>query len=258
MKIMVREQTLIRGLGAPAKGMSFPLHLPLFKDLPCLLLPTIARYCPLFPTKKMSQSLVVSQNGRSSRGPGRGPRAAPGQPDCTAEQAHHETRNTAFHAALEPPLHRLPGFWVTRNETRNTAFSTRDTLFPRPFFETREHKLASTPDSPNISPRAEAKSVRGPSGQRASRWPRAGVLGRLVSNWSNQRPGQRFSRNTRHESRNTAINAALEQRPYLLPRVWGHESRDTRHETRPFVEPPQARPTGFSRDTKHETRIMSF
>ena len=84
--------------------------------------------------------------------------------------------------------YRLLRFWITKHESRL-------------FFETQEHKLASTPDSPHISPPGEAKSVRGPSGQRASRWPRAGVLDRLVSGLSHQRPGQRFSRD--HETRDT-------------------------------------------------------
>ena len=52
MRIMVREMSLIRGLGAPAKEMSFPHHLALFKDHLCLLLPTISRHFPPFPAKK--------------------------------------------------------------------------------------------------------------------------------------------------------------------------------------------------------------
>ena len=93
MKIMVREMSLIRGLGAPAKELSFPHLLALFKDHSCLLLPTIARHCPLLPAKKMSQALVASQYGRRSRGPGRVPRAAPRQPGCTVEQTNHEPRS---------------------------------------------------------------------------------------------------------------------------------------------------------------------
>ena len=93
MKIMVREMSLIRGLGAPPKEMSFRHHLALFKDLSCLLLPTIARHCPLLPAKKMSQARVASQYGRGSRGPGRVPRAALRQPGCTAEQTNHEPRS---------------------------------------------------------------------------------------------------------------------------------------------------------------------
>ena len=52
MKIMVREMSLIRGLGAPAKEMSVPHLLALVKDHSCLLLPTIARHCPRLPAKK--------------------------------------------------------------------------------------------------------------------------------------------------------------------------------------------------------------
>ena len=40
------------------------------------------------------------------------------------------------------------------------------------------------------------------------------------------------------------------------PRVWGFTN--TNHETRPFLEPPQAPPTSFSRITNHETRITAF
>ena len=90
MKIMVRDMSLIRGLGAPAKEMSFRHLLALFKDHSCLLLPTISRHCPLLPAKKMSQDVVASQYGRGSRGPGRVPRAAPRQPGCTVEPTNHE------------------------------------------------------------------------------------------------------------------------------------------------------------------------
>ena len=111
MKIMVREMSLIRGLGAPAKEMSFPHHLALFKDLSCPLLPTIARHCPLLPAKKMSQSLVASQYGRRSRGPGRVPRAAPRQPGCTVEQTNHESR--PFFACFDRRVVRHAG-WCPR------------------------------------------------------------------------------------------------------------------------------------------------
>ena len=102
MRIMVREMSLIRGQGAPAKEMSFRHHLALFKDLSCPLLPTIARHCPLLPAKKMSQSLVASQYGRRSRGPGRVPRAAPRQPGCTVEQTNHEPRSFLARGASRP------------------------------------------------------------------------------------------------------------------------------------------------------------
>ncbi len=92
MKIMVREMSLIRGLGAPAKEMSFRHHLALFKDHSCPPLPTIARHCPPLPAKKMLQARVASQYGRGSRGPGRVPRAAPRQPGCTVEPTNHGPR----------------------------------------------------------------------------------------------------------------------------------------------------------------------
>ncbi len=125
MKIMVREMSLIRGLGAPAKEMSLPHHLALFKDHSCLLLPTIARHCPRLPAKKMSQALVASQYGRGSRGPGRVPRAAPRQPGCTAEPTNHEPRSFLARGASRREFR---GF----HETRDTAFSTRITAFLKP------------------------------------------------------------------------------------------------------------------------------
>ena len=115
MRIMVREISLIRGLGAPAKEMSFRHHLALFKDLSCLLLPTISRHCPLLPAKKMSQALVASQYGRGSRGPGRVPRAAPRQPGCTVEQTNHEPRSFLARGASRREFRGL-------HESRNTAF----------------------------------------------------------------------------------------------------------------------------------------
>ena len=95
--------------------MSFRHHLALFKDLSCLLLPTIARHCPLLPAKKMSQAVVASQYGRGSRGPGRVPRAAPRQPGCTAEQTNHEPRSFLARGASRREFR---GF----HESRNTAF----------------------------------------------------------------------------------------------------------------------------------------
>ena len=118
MKIMVREMSLIRGLGAPAKEMSIPHHLALFKDHSCPLLPTIARHCPRLPAKKMSQALVASQYGRRSRGPGRVPRAAPRQPGCTVEQTNHEPRSFLARGASRREFR---GF----HESRITAFFLR-------------------------------------------------------------------------------------------------------------------------------------
>ena len=112
---MVREISLIRGLGAPAKEMSFRHHLALFKDLSCLLLPTIARHCPRLPAKKMSQALVASQYGRGSRGPGRVPRAAPRQPGCTVEQTNHEPRSFLARGASRREFRGL-------HESRNHGF----------------------------------------------------------------------------------------------------------------------------------------
>ena len=118
MKIMVREMSLIRGLGAPAKGMSFPHLLALFKDHSCLLLPTIARHCPLLPAKKMSQARVASQYGRGSRGPGRVPRAAPRQPGCTVEQTNHEPRSFLPRGASRREFRGLHESRVTKHESR--------------------------------------------------------------------------------------------------------------------------------------------
>ncbi len=115
---MVREMSLIRGLGAPAKEMSFPHLLALFKDHSCLLLPTIARHCPLLPTKKMSQALVASQYGRRSRGPGRVPRAAPRQPGCTVEQTNHEPRSFLARGASRREFRGFHESRVTKHESR--------------------------------------------------------------------------------------------------------------------------------------------
>ena len=120
MKIMVREMSLIRGLGAPAKEMSFRHLLALFKDHSCLLLPTISRHFPLFPAKKMSQAVVASQYGRRSRGPGRVPRAAPRQPGCTVtvEQTNHEPRSFLARGASRREFRGFRESRVTKHESR--------------------------------------------------------------------------------------------------------------------------------------------
>ena len=118
MKIMVREMSLIRGLGAPAKEMSFRHHLALFKDYSCLLLPTIAHDCPALPTKKMLQAVVASQYGRGSRGPGRVPRAAPRQPGCTVEHTNHEPRSFLARGASRREFRGFHESRVTRHESR--------------------------------------------------------------------------------------------------------------------------------------------
>ena len=82
----------------------------------------------------------------------------------------------------------------------------------------------------HVSPRGEAKCVRGPSGRGARRKPA-------------QVP--RFSRNTDHETRDTAFMFFTNHGFYasclgataVLPAwFWGHESRDTNHESRLFFE----------------------
>ncbi len=98
--------------------MSFPHHLALFKDHSCLLLPTIARHCPLLPAKKKSQALVASQYGRRSRGPGCVPRAAPRQPGCTVEPTNHEPRSFLARGASRCEFRGLHETRVTRHESR--------------------------------------------------------------------------------------------------------------------------------------------
>ena len=127
MKIMVREMSLIRGLGAPAKEMSFPHLLALFKDLTCLQLPTISRHFPLFPAKKMSQSLVASQHGRSARGPGRVPRAAPRSPGVRLSKRimHQGLSRCAAQASANSEVFtnhetRLFSQWVRKRRTIGT------------------------------------------------------------------------------------------------------------------------------------------
>ena len=169
--------------------MSFPHLLALFKDHSCLLLPTISRHCPRLPAKKMSQALVASQYGRGSRGPGRVPRAAPRQPGCTVEQTNHEPRSFLARGASRREFRGFRETRVTKHESR-------------PFFSVGapgwgHRKPPSGPLRPpashcfpvhrcsrlfaivhlkilfgaslHVSPRGEAKWVRGPSGRGASR-----------------------------------------------------------------------------------------
>ena len=207
--------------------MSFRHHLALFKDHSCLLLPTISRHFPRFPAKKMSQAVVASQYGRRSRGPGRVPRAAPRQPGCTAEQTNHEPRSFL---ALGASRREFQGF----HETRITAFFRRGcarvappetavrttapagrSLFPGSPLFTIVHdcsllfaivqmKILSGA-SLHVSPRGEAKCVRGPSGRGASRLARAGVLygSEAVKHFFWSKPSPLPEVFTNHETRNT-------------------------------------------------------
>ncbi len=225
--------SLIRGLGAPAKEVSFPHHLALFKDHSCPLLPTIARHCPLFPAKKMSQALVASQYGRRSRGPGRVPRAAPRQPGCTAEPTNHEPRSFLARVASRREFRGFHESRVTRHESR-LFFSVgapgrrhrkppsgplrppASHCFPvhrcsplftivhycSPLFAIVHLKILFGA-SLHVSPRGEAKWVRGPSGlgasraeeKGASRLARAGVLEQYVEHGkqAQRSPGGRIA-----------------------------------------------------------------
>ena len=174
MKIMVREMSLIRGLGAPAKEMSFRHLLALFKDLSCPLLPTIARHCPRLPAKKMLQALVASQYGRGSRGPGRVPRAAPRQPGCTAEPTNHEPRSFLARGASRREFR---GF----HESRVTAFFRRGCARVAPP-ETAVRTTA--PPASRCFPGFTKKIL-----------PRTSVLAD-ISSWSEPSPRPWLSRNT--------------------------------------------------------------
>ena len=221
MKIMVREMSLIRGLGAPAKEMSFRHHLALFKDHSCPLLPTIARHCPRLPAKKMLQARVASQYGRRSRGPGRVPRAAPRQPGCTVEQTNHEPGSFLPRGASRREFRGLHESRVTKHESRLFAVGApgrrhrkppsgplrppASHCFPvhrcSPLFAIVQMKILFGADL-HVSPRGEAKWVRGPSGQGASRaeekgasrLARAGVLEQYVEHGkqAQRSPGARI------------------------------------------------------------------
>ena len=190
--------------------MSFRHHLALFKDLSCPLLPTIARHCPRLPAKKMSQAVVASQYGRRSRGPGRVPRAAPRQPGCTAEQTNHEPRSflargasrrefRGFHESrvTSHANHGLFSPWVRQGgatgNRRPDHCARRQAAVSRftdcsPLFATMVHLKILFGASLHVSPRGEAKWVRGPSGlgasraeeKGASRMARAGMLEQYV------------------------------------------------------------------------------
>ena len=205
--------------------MSFRHHLALFKDHSCPLLPTIARHCPRLPAKKMLQSLVASQYGRRSRGPGRVPRAAPRQPGCTVEQTNHEPRSflargasrrefRGFHESRVTKHESRPFFavgapgWRHRKPPSGPLRPPASHCFPvhrcSPLFTIVRHCSAKIlfGASLHVSPRGEAKWVRGPSGlgasraeeKGASRLARAGVLEQYVEHGkqAQRSPGARI------------------------------------------------------------------
>ena len=140
----------------------------------------------------------------------------------------------------------------------------------------------------HFSPRGEAKWVRGPSGRGARRLARAGVLESYVEHGkqAQRSPGGRIACFDRRVVRNTgqnlrrgtgqapglrdtrhglspAFNPSRQRAPAApTPELLGfHESRDTKHESRSFIEPPPYRPPGFwvheTRNTRHESRLLS-
>ena len=142
-------------------------------------------------------------------------------------------------------------------------------------------RAVRTRRKPGGGKRREPLSASRRTCQIASFTPRVtkhGISGSLAVRhffWSEPGPLPWFSRITRHETRITAFhritafNAAVEPRPYLLPRFLGHESRITNHgffsnhgflskaavEPRPYLLP---RFLGHeSRITKHESRLYS-
>ena len=94
-----------------------------------------------------------------------------------------------------------------------------------------------TSASLHFSPRGEAKGVRGPSGRGASRLAPAGVATILP-------PLVLGSRNKRHETRPVCFTGRQIFLPGAnqAPANGFHESRDTRHESRPFYR--VLRPSG--------------
>ena len=200
--------------------MSFRHHLALFKDLSCPLLPTIARHCPRLPAKKMSQAVVASQYGRGSRGPGRVPRAIPRQPGCTVEPTNHEPRPFLARGASRREFRGFHESRDTKHESRLFSVGApgwrhrkppcgplrppASRCFPvhrcSPLFAMVHLKILFGA-SLHVSPRGEAKWVRGPSGlgasraeeKGASRLARAGMLEQYVEHGkqAQQSPGGR-------------------------------------------------------------------
>ncbi len=207
----------------------------------------------------MSQAVVASQYGRRSRGPGRVPRAAPRQPGCTVEQTNHEPRSFLARGASRREFRGFHESRVTNHgffrrgcarvappETavRTTAPAGKS-LFPgsplftivhdcsrlftivhdcSPLFAIVQLKILFGA-SLHVSPRGEAKWVRGPSGRGASRLARAGVFAKSP-------PSPLRSRNTASPvHRPSDVSSGANQ----APSHGFHESRDTKHESRPFI-----------------------
>ena len=78
----------------------------------------------------------------------------------------------------------------------------------------------------HFSPRGEAKCVRGPSGRGARRLARAGVLEQYIEH------GKQAQRS--HGGHTTCFDRRVVRHAGLAPSHGFHESRDTKHESRPF------------------------
>ena len=212
---------------------------PWFPAHDCPPLPGIAHYCPAPPGPHGRRPRALRQPGHRLPVCIASPRNRPFPPNKSPPTAN---------AAREPRPRRLPGFWVTRHETRDTNHG---------FF------LTKPISSPHVSSILRKSSVAlwlrhfsgfqvfANSRQRSTAVPSPGVLGHetrgtaFYARRASQREFQGF-----HETRDTAYyrntafprpfphrasqpgptSAALEPRPPRPPRVFG--SRNTNHETR--------------------------
>ena len=120
MKTMVRNKIRDSWLGSAYVGNILLASSRLVRVRSLFI---IVRYCSRLFGKKLLQSLVYPQDGRGARGPGRGPRAGPGQPGWTAEHAHRETRASPRPSGDSNESKRKPGQQVF-HETRPFAFPT--------------------------------------------------------------------------------------------------------------------------------------
>ena len=122
---------------------------------------------------------------------------------------------------------RIPTRFTTRNIPLFPTMRRKDSDKPLPPIK-RPRALRQPGPRLNlhVSPRGEAKWVRGPSGRGASRLARAGVLEQYIEH------GKQAQRSPGGHT--ACFDRRVVRHAGLAPSHGFHESRDTKHESRPF------------------------
>ena len=194
-------------------------------------LPGIAHDCPALPTiARLPRGRMETASSASWMHP------VPAQPSLSREQEHPPT-NTA----REPRPYRLPGFWGHETPDTKHGFFSRHGFF---LFSRRGATAAPTPKVLGFTKHETRNTKHGLYGARR----KPARIPSFSRNTKHETRNTRHGFFSRHESRDTAFFPRDKMDGDCLPSngatacgvlgfwVLVHESRNTKHETRLFIE----------------------